>query len=78
MNKDSCFVKPFLLSYFIMMFFLSPLGCNYLELLKQNYILQNLMHWKKNSSFCMLQISLLFKTQRALPSNPPIPLTKMV
>lgn len=26
----------------------------------------------------MLQISLLFKTQRALPSNPPIPLTKMV
>lgn len=78
MNKDSCFVKPFLLSYFIMMFFLSPLGCNYLELLKQNYILQNLMHWKKNSSCCTLQISLLFKTQRALPSNPPIPLTKMV
>ena len=30
-----------------MMFFLSPLGCNYLELLKQNYILQSLLHWKK-------------------------------
>lgn len=36
------------------------------------------MHWKKNSSCCTLQISLLFKTQRALPSNPPIPLKKMV